>query len=230
MHIGEVTRGKTRTFAIGHFALGYFAAKGSSKLLNTKLNLPLLLSLSVLPDIDLILDKFSPAFMHRGITHSIITFTILMIPFFIVYRKRALPYYAVLLSHSLIGDYFTGGIELLWPVTTRWFGLTNVDVTSFLPIGTEVILFAFALALMFKTGDLRTLLKPNLNNLWLVVAFVATLGPLLDLGLSWQGGLQLLIVIPNFFCLALFGYSMLKTLWRNGVTKPPESEQVAAST
>jgi membrane-bound metal-dependent hydrolase YbcI (DUF457 family) len=76
-------------FAIGHFALGYLFGKGTGKLAHVKINLPLLLAASVLPDIDLILRFLT----HRGPTHSLLAITVLMIPLFILYRKKALPYY-----------------------------------------------------------------------------------------------------------------------------------------
>ena len=68
--------------------------------------------------------------MHRGPTHSFITITVLMIPFFVVYRKQAIPYFAALLSHIFIGDFFTGGIELFWPLSHDWFGALNYDVLA----------------------------------------------------------------------------------------------------
>ena len=128
-------------FAIGHFALGYLTGKGSSKLLKTKFNLPLLLVASVIPDIDLFLRFQFPYLMHRGPTHSILTFTVLMIPFFIIYRKKAVPYYAALLSHSLIGDFFTGGIMLFWPLSRDFFSYGNLDVSSLPSVIAEIVLF-----------------------------------------------------------------------------------------
>ena len=213
MHIGEVFTREPTVFAIGHFGLGYLEGKGTSKMLHTKLNLPLLLAVSVIPDMDLILQYLYPGlFMHRGPTHSIVVFTVLMIPFFIMYRKQAAPYYAALLSHSLIGDYFTGGIELFWPVSQQWFGFGNLGVDSLLSVTAEIALFAVALAIMFKTNDVRSLLEPNRNNLWLLIAFGAVLGPMLSFSEGTGGTLPLLLVIPSLFCLALFGYSLLISL------------------
>jgi membrane-bound metal-dependent hydrolase YbcI (DUF457 family) len=201
-------------FAIGHFALGYLFGKGSSKALKTKLNMPLLLVVSVIPDIDLILERFSSDFMHRGPTHSIVTFTVIAIPFFIVYRKRAIPYYAALLSHSLIGDFFTGGIELLWPVNLGWYGIESISVQSLQNVTTEIMLFAVALVIMFRTQDLHALLKPNKYNLTLIVAFGAVLGPMISVGKSYESYLPWPLWIPSVFCLLLFGYSILVELRR----------------
>jgi membrane-bound metal-dependent hydrolase YbcI (DUF457 family) len=200
-------------FAIGHFALGYLTGKGSSKLLKTQLNLPLLLAVSVIPDIDLILQTLNDnLFMHRGPTHSIVTFTLLMIPFFIIYRKKAVPYYVTLLSHSLLGDYFTGGVELFWPLSNKWFVLADIDLRSLPSVTTEIVLFAIALAIMLKSKDLQSILKPSKYNLALIIGFGAALGPMLPSqsggGLE-TGSLPLLLWIPSVFCLVLFGYSIL---------------------
>ncbi len=191
-------------FAIGHFALGYLFGKGSSKLAHVKMNLPLLLAASVLPDVDLILLFL----MHRGPTHSILTITVLMIPFFVVYRKQAIPYYAALLSHILIGDFFTGGVELLWPLLQGWFGAFNFEVNS-LPVAlTELLLFLVTLSLMYKLGDLQTLLKPNNKNWALIIPLVAILGPLLQLGRNHENGAPALLIIPSLFYICLFSYSL----------------------
>jgi membrane-bound metal-dependent hydrolase YbcI (DUF457 family) len=203
-------------FAIGHFALGYLTGKGSSKLSKVKLNLPLLLVASVIPDIDLILKIPFPFLLHRGPTHSLITFTLLMIPLFIIYRKKAIPYYAALISHSLIGDFFTGGVMLFWPLSHNYFGYGNLEVTSLPSVIAEVILFALTLALMLKTKELQSLLKPHRYNLVLFVAFMAVLGPLLQSGryLGGENSLPILLIIPSLFWLIVFAYSILIGLRR----------------
>jgi len=196
------------TFAIGHFALGYLSGKGSSSLLKVKANLPLLLTVSVLPDIDLIF----PFLQHRGPTHSIITFTVLMIPFFLIYRKRAAPYYAALFSHSLIGDYFTGGVELFWPLSHSWFGV-DIGVTSLTSVTIELALFAVTLVLLVGTRDIKELLRPGNHNLVLFIAFGAVLGPLFQFGRGYEQFLPSLLVVPSLFYLGLFAYSMFVDVW-----------------
>jgi membrane-bound metal-dependent hydrolase YbcI (DUF457 family) len=201
-------------FAIGHFALGYLSGKGSSTLLKTNLNLPLLLVVSVIPDVDLILQMVNPTlFMHRGPTHSIITFSLLMIPFFIKYKKQAVPYFLVLLSHSLIGDFFTGGIEMLWPLSDGWFGNLALEVGSFADVIAEFSLFVIATAIMFKAKDLQTLLKPKVSNFILVIGFGAVLGPMLQMKYGSETSLPSPLLIPSFFWLVLFAYSILIAFW-----------------
>lgn len=184
--------------------MGYITGKGSSKLAEVKLNLPLLFAASVLPDVDLLL-RF---LMHRGPTHSFITITVLMIPFFIVYRKQAIPYYAALLSHILIGDFFTGGVELFWPLSQGWFGALNIDVTGLTNVIAELVLFFLTLPIMYKLGDLQTLLKPHNKNWALIIPLGAVLGPLLAVGRGQEYVLPTLLVVPSLFYIGLFAYSM----------------------
>ncbi len=192
------------TFAIGHLALGYLFGRGSSKLAHVKVNLPLLFAASVLPDVDLLF-RF---LMHRGPTHSFITVTVLMIPFFIVYRKQAIPYFAALLSHIFVGDFFTGGIELFWPLSHDWFGALNYGVIS-MPIAiTELVLFLITVPIMYKLGDLQALLKPRNKNYALIIPLGAIIGPLLSAGRGQESALPTLLVVPSLFFIILFTYSM----------------------
>jgi membrane-bound metal-dependent hydrolase YbcI (DUF457 family) len=171
-------------------------------------NLPLLFAASVLPDIDLLL-RF---LMHRGPTHSLITITVLMIPFFVIYRKQAIPYYAASLSHVFIGDFITGGVQLFWPLSHNFFGALNFEVTS-LPIAiTELVLFAITLPIMYKLGDLQTLSKPHNRNWALIIPFGAVLGPLLSAGRGQESSLPILLVVPSLFYIGLFSYSMFVEL------------------
>ena len=190
-------------FAIGHFALGYLTGNSSSKLTKTRVNLPLLLVASVLPDIDLLLQRVNMGlFMHRGPTHSIITITVFMVPLFLIYRKQALPYFIAALSHPLIGDLPTGGIEMLWPVSQHWFGSSIFPMGDLVEVSIELTLFAIATSLMFWSGDLKRLLQPGTHNLYLVVAAGSLLTP----------GLPLLLVPSSLFWLILFAYSLIRDL------------------
>jgi membrane-bound metal-dependent hydrolase YbcI (DUF457 family) len=184
--------------------LGYLFGKGSSKLAHVKVNLPLLFAASVLPDIDLIL-RF---ILHRGPTHSILTITVFMVPFFILYRKNAIPYFAALLSHILIGDYFTGGIQVFWPISHNTYGALNLEVSSMTISIIELVLFLVTLPIMYKLGDLQTLLKPSNKNWSLIIPLGSIIGPLLSVGRGHENALPLVLVIPSLFYIALFIYSL----------------------
>jgi membrane-bound metal-dependent hydrolase YbcI (DUF457 family) len=203
-----VKRRPPRTFAIGHFALGYLTGKGISKLTKVKVHLPLLLAASVLPDIDLLL-RF---LMHRGPTHSFITITVLMIPFFVVYRKQAIPYYAALLSHIFIGDFFTGGLQMFWPLTNSWYGALDINVLSLTNVGLELSLFFLTLPIMNKLGDLKTLWKPHNKNWALIIPLGAVIGPLLSLGRGQESAMPILLAFPSLFYAGLFIYAMFVEL------------------
>ena len=191
-------------FAIGHFALGYLFGKGTSKLAKVALNLPLLLATSVLPDVDLLFRFLT----HRGPTHSIITISILMIPLFIIYRKQALPYFAAMLTHILIGDFFTGGVMLFWPLSHELFGAFNFQVTSIGISIVELVLFLLAVPIMYKMGDLQTLLKPYNKNWALIIPLGSVIGPLISLGRGQEGSLTTLLIVPSLLCIVVFGYSI----------------------
>jgi len=135
-----------------------------------------------------------------------------MIPFFLIYRKRAAPYYAALFSHSLIGDYFTGGVELFWPLSHSWFGV-DIGVTSLTSVTIELALFAVTLVLLVGTRDIKELLRPGNHNLVLFIAFGAVLGPLFQFGRGYEQFLPSLLVVPSLFYLGLFAYSMFVDVW-----------------
>jgi hypothetical protein len=135
-----------------------------------------------------------------------------MIPFFIVYRKQAIPYYAALLSHILIGDFFTGGVELFWPLSQASFGVLNIDVTSLTNVVAELGLFFLTLPIMYKLGDLQTLLKPHNKNWALTIPLGAVLGPLLTVGRGQEYALPALLVVPSLFYVGLLAYSLLAEL------------------
>ncbi|MCW4009723.1 MAG: metal-dependent hydrolase [Candidatus Bathyarchaeota archaeon] len=212
-------------FAIGHFAIGYLVGKASGNLLKVKLHLPLMFALSVLPDLDLLLQQFDDVlFMHRGPTHSIILLTVLMLPFLIKYRKQALPYYIVLLSHPLLGDYFAGGIELFWPLTQTWFGNFSIEIGTTVNAAVELALFAVATSLMVQAGDLQRLLKTDKYYLALLVALGAVAGPIISGLFRFESALPLALIPPSLFWAVLLSYSLFINLKSKQATSKHNSE------
>ena len=207
-------------FAVGHMALAYLLGKGSSKALHTKINIPILLVLSILPDIDIIYDFLTGAEIHRGPTHSIIVAALVFIPIFIHYRKTAIPYFLALISHSLIGDFLIGGkLQLLWPLSNAQFGLHElgsyyIDIFSPVNMVLEVTLFVAASLILYKSGDWKVFFRADKTNLVLIIPIATVLLPS-TVGYPFSDSLLLTeptLALAHIFYLVLFGIAVLKTL------------------
>ena len=197
-------------YAVGHLALGYLSGKAASKILNVNVNIPLLFLASVLPDIDLLI----PGLEHRGPLHSVIVFCLLFFPIFIFFGKRAIPYFVAPVQHILIGDYLTGGTQLLWPITTNWYGL-GIGVTSLTNIFVEWFLFLTCITIMFKTKDVLLLFQQHPSNMILSIPVLTVLLPTF---LSFPLDVPLELVIPHLIYMALFTFSILMD-WKAILTK-----------
>lgn len=128
-------------YPLGHFAISYFLVNILKRFNKENYNLPAVLIASVLPDIDIIFYRY---IVHRGPTHSIITMTLAFIPVYLYFHK-GIPYYVSLLSHSLIGDYFTAyGTQLFWPVTNNWYRAPSQLIIN----GRELIITESALFIL----------------------------------------------------------------------------------
>jgi membrane-bound metal-dependent hydrolase YbcI (DUF457 family) len=193
-------------------ALAYLLGKGSGKLLKVNINIPLILVLSIIPDIDIIFSFLLNSDIHRGPTHSIIVAILAFVPFFFFYRQRAAPYFAALASHSLIGDFFIGGqIQLLWPLSTQKFGLPELGlpyISIYSPVNEvlEFTLFVIATVIMFKSRDIYRLFRNSKLNLILAIPIFTVLLPTFA---SYPLSVPVLLVLPHLFYLVLFSISVL---------------------
>ena len=193
-------------------ALAYLLGKGSAKLLKVSLNTPLILVLSVIPDIDIIFDFLFKSEIHRGPTHSIIVAILVFVPFFVLCWQKAMPYFVALASHSLIGDFLIGGqVQLLWPLSTSEFGLHEsgfiyINIYNPINITLEFTLFAIALIVMLKTRDLFKFFRNSKLNLILVIPIFTVLLPTF---LGYPLSVPILLVVPHLFYLVLFSASVL---------------------
>ena len=193
-------------------ALAYLLGKAFAKLLKVNLNVPLILVLSVIPDIDIIFDFLLKTEIHRGPTHSIIMAILVFIPFFVLYRQKAVPYFTALASHSLIGDFVIGGqVQLLWPLSTNVYGLHElgfpyINIYNPINITLEFTLFAIALIVMLKTRDLFKFFRNSKLNLILVIPIFTVLLPTF---LGYPLSVPMLLVVPHLFYLVLFSASVL---------------------
>jgi len=191
-------------------ALAYLLGKASGKLFKVSFNIPLVLVLSILPDIDIIFDFILRSEVHRGPTHSVIMALLVFIPFFVLYRKKAVPYFTALLSHSLIADFLIGGqLQLLWPLSSREFGFPYLSIYDPINVALEFILFAIALGVMLKTRDLFHFFRNSKLNLILIVPIFTVLLPTFA---SYPLHVPILLVLPHLFYLVLFAISVLIVL------------------
>lgn len=190
-------------------------AKASGKLLKVNFNIPLVLVLSILPDSDIIFQFLFGSNIHRGPTHSILVAILVFIPVFIIYRKKAAPYFAALASHSLIGDFFIGGqIQLFWPLSTREFGLPelgfpDISIESPINVALELTIFVIATVVMFKTRDIYTFFRKRKLNLVLAIPLFTVLLPT---SIGYPLHVPFLMVLPHLFYLVLFAIAVLIAL------------------
>jgi len=184
-------------YAVGHFALGYLTGKVAAKSLDVKINLPLLFLASVFPDIDILI----PGLVHRGPLHSVILFCLIFLPVFVIYKKRAAPYFVAVIQHIIIGDYLIGGnLQLLWPLTTSTYGF-HIGIASLLNIALEWSLFLISMTFMIKTKDIFFLFKHHPSNMILAIPVMAVLLPTL---ISFPLYVPLALIIPHIVYLILF--------------------------
>jgi membrane-bound metal-dependent hydrolase YbcI (DUF457 family) len=188
-------------YAVGHLALGYITGKAAGKLLTLEVNVPLLLLASIISDFDLLI----PGLEHRGPTHSFILLTLLFLPLFIIYGKKVVPYFVALVQHSLVGDYVTGGVQLLWPLTTHIYGVV-LEATSITAVVLEWVFFLASLAIMLKMKDLQMLLQRHPSNLLLSVPIATVLLPTIA---GFPLSVPPELVVPHLIYLTLFTVSIL---------------------
>jgi hypothetical protein len=208
-------------FAVGHLSLAYLIGKASSKFLKVNPNLPLLLVMSILPDIDLAIGTLTNTAIHHGPTHSLIFAFLIFTPFFFIYGKRVAPYFIAYVSHFLLGDFFIGGqLQLFWPLSTNNFGFHQlgfryIGLNDPINIAVELSLLVVTLIVMAKTRDYKIFLKNDKTNLMLLLP-IATL--LMSTFTNYPFTRPLFLVlpiigVPHLFLLALFTVPILIILY-----------------
>ena len=201
-------------------SIAYLLGKGSGKTLHVNPNVPLLMVLSILPDVDIIFDLIANTDIHRGPTHSIFFAILLFAPIFLMYRKRAAPYFLALISHSLLGDFFIGGqLQLFWPFSGNSYGVQQIgsyylSIYSAVNIVLEVTLFIAAMLTLYKTRDWKIFFRSDKTNLVLVIPIITVLLPS-TIGYPFASPLifsQPPLAVAHIFYLFLFSIAVSKTL------------------
>jgi len=192
----------TNRFAVGHFALGYILSKSAAQKLKTELNVPIVLTLSVIPDIDILI----PFLKHRGPTHSVIIAIIVFIPILAFWRRKAIPYFIALAQHSVLSDVIIGGqTQLFWPLTSGYYGM-EINIKSYTNICIEWLSFLAAITLLTKTKDIKKLLQPYNSNLILIIPVTTILLPTF---LAYPIDVPPALIPPHAVFLSLFLASFL---------------------
>jgi len=168
------------------------------------LNVPFIITLSVIPDIDLLI----PMVRHRGPTHSLLVELFLLLPLLLLLRRRALPYILALTQHSVIGDYIAGQTQLFWPITAASYGL-GMDIEGQQNLAVEWIAFTASIILMLETKDFHTLQQQHTLNLTLSIP---TFTVMLPATLSIPLHVPLSLMPPHLFFSSLFLLSIIRSL------------------
>ncbi len=115
---------------LGHMCWAYIVGRSCASALKVNVNPYMILALGALPDIDLLLGSLG--IVHRGLTHSLLFWSIVFIPVFVRYRKRAIPYFIALTQHIFIGDLVVNRTTIFWPfgpevgLNFRLFSIENI--------------------------------------------------------------------------------------------------------
>jgi len=162
-------------FAVGHIALGHITGKVLGKATGHNPSIPLLWTLSLLPDIDFLI----PGIIHRGPTHSILLALLLCAPFLIYKPRKAAPYFAALFTHSIVGDFLTnGGVMLLWPISSemiRHDSLFRMGGTTESYI--ELTLFGILILMLVASRDIQRLIIKETSSILLFIPLCTIIIP-----------------------------------------------------
>jgi membrane-bound metal-dependent hydrolase YbcI (DUF457 family) len=121
-------------------------------------SIPVLLFLSVIPDIDLLFRGFGVE--HRTFTHSFLFWLILFMPFFLVFGYKTLPYFIAVASHFTFGDLLMDSTMIFWPFSQSYLGL-NIPMYSRPDIIIEATVLVLALGISYFNGDLSQIFSYN---------------------------------------------------------------------
>jgi membrane-bound metal-dependent hydrolase YbcI (DUF457 family) len=153
---------------------GYITGKLSSSSLHVNVNPFLLLFLAALPDVDLVLGIFG--IQHRTWTHSVLLWSVVFAPFFIKYKKTAIPYFVAVISHILLGDAIVGRNNPIWPIGNFNFSL-GYGLLSIQNIIAEAAGLVIFLVWAIKSKDARkSFFGKSRRNLWSILPIVFLTG------------------------------------------------------
>ena len=195
-------------YAVGHIALGHVVGRIFGRLTGEEINISLVWLLSMVPDLDLLVHGLD----HRGPSHSVVVAFVVFAPLLLFRFRKSIIYFAVLVTHSLIGDYFTGEVMLLWPFSHEGFVSPYiVSMRSPLEVYLELALFVIFLGVFLFMRDFEKLLKGRAESLLLLIPLGA-LGGSFFMMRNYSGALNVL-TLPYLIIVLMIILSISKSLF-----------------
>jgi hypothetical protein len=145
-------------FTVGHIASAFIITYVISRFVSLKgISIPLVIFLSILPDIDIVLQT-AGIVSHKSLTHSVIISLIVALLFIAKYPKPSTVIYSIAyLQHIAIGDTIIESLNILYPFGYFIIGL-GIKYGSL----THIIIETFLLAIMATIVTTEYLHKKNI--------------------------------------------------------------------
>jgi len=150
---------------------------------NQKLFMPAVLMLGIVPDVDLFLRGFG--LLHHTITHSFFLWFIMFAPFFVVLRRKSVPYFVAVAQHFAFGDFLVGHVMIFWPFSPSYFGF-NIPMLSLPDVFLETAGLLLATGISYFRDDLRNMLSIDIRNLLMFLPLLALLTSMLFFAVDWS--------------------------------------------
>ena len=195
-------------YAVGHIALGHIVGRIFGRLTGDEANIPLVWSLSVVPDLDLLFRGLD----HRGPSHSLVVALAVFAPFLLYKFRKSIVYLAVLTAHTVIGDYFTGEVMMLWPFSHENFVFQyTISMENPLEVYLELAFFVVFLGVFVLKRDYKQLLNSGVESLLLLVPLGALAGSIFMMR-CYSGALNVL-TMPYLIIVSMIILSVSKWLF-----------------
>jgi len=211
-------------FAVGHIALGYIIGRVLNRATGESQNLPALWTMSLLPDIDLLI----PGLEHRGPTHSIIIALLIFIPLLVMMPKKTAPLFAALATHSLIGDYITnGGVKLLWPISTEVMKYeSTIIMGTKLETYLELAMFTMLILTLIISKDYKSLFDSDRRNILFLIPLSTIVLPIM---FKYPVVIPEILIIPHLALLSLIAVSFTMALITTASKVPKKKKRIPLS-
>jgi hypothetical protein len=160
-------------------ALGYLFAWLVARGRGQRLVVWAALTAGILPDYDILFSSLG--LWHHTYTHSFVLWAPVMVAL-VYWRRGFLPYVAAVLQHIVVGDFLVGRVPILFPLSKVSIGL-NLGMPSWADAILESGSLLLALLVMWRSGDLKRLLKGGRESLLMAVPLLS----MVAMALLWRG-------------------------------------------